>query len=43
MSAAEERKTELEVLHSIFDGDERFTVISDNKFQVIFFLPEKTS
>lgn len=34
MNLAEERKIELEVLQSIFDGDERFKVIDENKFQV---------
>uniref|UniRef100_A0A8R1U1L9 RWD domain-containing protein n=1 Tax=Onchocerca volvulus TaxID=6282 RepID=A0A8R1U1L9_ONCVO len=36
MNAIEEQKTESEVLQSIFDGDQRFVVISDNKFQYKF-------
>ncbi|OZC11389.1 RWD domain protein [Onchocerca flexuosa] len=36
MNVIEEQKTELEVLQSIFDGDQRFVVISDNKFQYKF-------
>uniref|UniRef100_A0A0M3ILF1 RWD domain-containing protein n=1 Tax=Ascaris lumbricoides TaxID=6252 RepID=A0A0M3ILF1_ASCLU len=34
MVAADEQATELEVLQSIFDGDQRFSVVANNKFQV---------
>uniref|UniRef100_A0A915PWP6 RWD domain-containing protein n=1 Tax=Setaria digitata TaxID=48799 RepID=A0A915PWP6_9BILA len=36
MNVLVEQKTELEVLKSIFDGDQRFVLISDNKFQYKF-------
>uniref|UniRef100_A0A915CFQ9 RWD domain-containing protein n=1 Tax=Parascaris univalens TaxID=6257 RepID=A0A915CFQ9_PARUN len=36
MIAADEQATELEVLRSIFDGDQRFSVIANNKFQYKF-------
>uniref|UniRef100_F1LEK4 RWD domain-containing protein 4A n=1 Tax=Ascaris suum TaxID=6253 RepID=F1LEK4_ASCSU len=36
MVAADEQATELEVLQSIFDGDQRFSVVANNKFQYKF-------